>query len=56
MEGYKQFVVKVLMIVLMTFLAFIGSIQGQPICCFRDPCCCNGGTFPLHPPPLKLEL
>ena len=53
MEGYKQFVVKVFMAVLMAFLVFIGSTQGQPICCYRDPCCCNtcGGPHPsyIHP-------
>ena len=41
MEGYKKFVVKAFMIVLLAFLAFIGSTQGQPICCFRDACCCQ---------------
>ena len=41
MEGYKKFVVKAFMIILMAFLVFIGSTQGQPICCFREACCCQ---------------
>ena len=40
MEGSKKFVVKVFMIVLFAFVAFFGSTQGQPICCYRDPYCC----------------
>ena len=59
MEGYKQFVVKVFMIVLMVFLAFIGRTQGM-ICCFRDPCCCqfcsDGGHFQYHHIPHGIGL
>ena len=47
MEGYKQFVVKVFMIVLMVFLAFIGSTQGE-MCCFHDPCCCQTCLYIPH--------
>ena len=48
MEGYKQFVVKAFMIIAMALFAFIGSTQGQPICCFREACCCQTCTKPPH--------
>ena len=48
MEGYKQFVVKAFTIVVMALLAFIGSTQGQPICCFREACCCQTCSHPPH--------
>ena len=37
MEGSKQSVTIFLMILILAFIAFIGSTQAQLICCYRDP-------------------